>query len=214
MAAEWEWSPDVTEAGAMGPEGAGKPAVLVDRDGTVIRERDYLADPGGVELLPGAAEGLRAFRSHGYAVVILTNQSGIARGLYDQASYRAVAKEVERRLAEAGVPVLGSYHCPHHPDFTGPCDCRKPASGLAERAAEEHGLDLSRSVFIGDRLRDVEMARRFGGVSVLVRTGYGAAEAASAPADVLVADDLEEAAGRLLDEGRDGVDTPPPPALP
>lgn len=173
---------------------ARTPAVFVDRDGTLIREREYLADPAGVELLPGAAASLRAFHSAGYGIVIVTNQSGIARGYYDERAYREVESEVEWRLESAGVVVLGSYHCPHHPEITGPCDCRKPAAGLFRRAADEHGLDLSRSVYIGDRVRDVAPAAELGGLGILVRTGYGAEEAARAPADVVVVDDLAGAA--------------------
>ena len=176
-------------------------AVFVDRDGTVIREAEYLSDPRDVVLLPGAAAGLRAFREAGFPVVIVTNQSGIARGYYTEADYHAVQAEVERRLAEAGVDVVGAYHCPHHPDFTGPCRCRKPAPGLFEDAAAEHHLDLSRSIFIGDRLRDIEPARALGGTPILVRTGYGGEEAGAAPADVRVVADLEAAARSVLEPG-------------
>ncbi|MFW5947827.1 MAG: D-glycero-alpha-D-manno-heptose-1,7-bisphosphate 7-phosphatase [Gemmatimonadota bacterium] len=181
-------------------------AVFVDRDGTIIREREYLSDPAGVALLPGAADGLRAFQEAGYAVVVVTNQSGIARGYYGEAEYRAVARELERRLAAEGVRVVADYHCPHHPDFTGPCDCRKPGLALFRRAAEEHDLSLAGSVYIGDRLRDVEPALALGGVPVLVRTGYGAGEAGAAPAGVRVADDVAAAARAVLGPG--GVDTP------
>lgn len=181
-------------------------AVFVDRDGTIIREREYLADPRGAELLPGAAEGLAALHAAGFAVVIVTNQSGIARGYFAEESYEAVQLEVVGRLARLGVPVLDSYYCPHHPDFTGPCDCRKPATGLFERAARDHELDLAESVFIGDRLRDVEPARHFGALAVLVRTGYGGEEAPNAPAWVHVADDLAGAAGTVLAASR-RVDT-------
>ena len=159
-------------------------AVFVDRDGTIIREEEYLSDPGRVALLPGAVEGLRSFRGAGYEIVIVTNQSGIARGYYDEADYRAVEAEVERQLAEAGAPVVGAYHCPHHPDFTGPCPCRKPAPGLFEAAARDHDLDLARSVYVGDRVRDVEPGIAFGGTAILVRTGYGAEEAPDAPPSV------------------------------
>lgn len=174
---------------------AARPAVFVDRDGTVIREREYLSDPAGVELIPGAVEALKAFQDAGYAVVIVTNQSGIARGLYDEEAYRAVEAEVESRLEGQGVRVLASYHCPHHPEFTGPCDCRKPAVGLFRRAEREHGLDLSRSVYIGDRLRDIEAAIELGGSGLLVRTGHGAEEASSAPPETVVVDSLAGAPG-------------------
>lgn len=174
-------------------------AVFVDRDGTLIREKEYLSDPGGVELLDGAVDGLLRFQAAGFMVVIVTNQSGIARGYYDEAAYQRVARELTLRLEAEGVRVAASYHCPHHPDFSGPCDCRKPASGLFERAAEELRLDLAASVYIGDRLRDVEPGLRLGGQAVLVRTGYGAAEASDAPPRVRVVDDLESAADVVVE---------------
>ena len=192
-----------------GPGTRRRPAVFVDRDGTVIHEREYLADPDGVELVPGAAEGLRALQDAGYAVVIVSNQSGIARGYYDEAQYRGVQQRMEQELAAAGVSVLDGYHCPHHPDFTGPCECRKPAPGLFLRAIREHGLDPAASVWVGDRIRDVEAARSLGGMAVLVRTGYGRQEASRAPDWVAVVDDLKEAATRVLGRA-EGVDSQRP----
>lgn len=179
-------------------------AVFIDRDGTLIRERDYLSDPAGVELIPGAVEALRGFQDAGYGVVILTNQSGIARGLFGAADYQAVAAAIESLLEAQEVVVLGSYHCPHHPDFTGPCDCRKPATGLFRQAARDHGLDLSLSVYIGDRVRDVAPALELGGQGILVRTGYGSDEAGSAPPGITVVDDLRAAleAADLTTPGR------------
>ncbi len=179
-----------------------EPAVFTDRDGTIIRERDYLSDPADVELLPGAAEALRAFQDAGYAIVIVTNQSGIARGYYDEVDYRAVAAEVERRLRAQGVDVRGAYHCPHHPDITGPCRCRKPEPGMFEDAAAEHDLALADSIYIGDRVRDIAPGLRLGGTAVLVRTGYGQEEAAGAPEGALVVDDLAGAARRILGSER------------
>lgn len=182
----------------MGEPGRPRRAVFVDRDGTIIREHGYLADPARVELLPGAVEGLTALQSAGCALVIVTNQSGIARGYFGEEAYRQVEQEVVTRLAEQGVTVLASYFCPHHPDFTGPCDCRKPATGLIERAAREHRLSLAGSALVGDRLRDIEAARMLGGIGVLVRTGYGKREALRAGPDVVVVDDLTAAARAIL----------------
>lgn len=178
---------------------AGRPAVFVDRDGTLIREAGYLSEPEQVALLDGAVEALLRFQAAGYAIIIVTNQSGIARGYYDQEAYRRVERAVTARLEAEGVHVEGTYHCPHHPDFTGPCDCRKPATGLFERAAADLHLDLAASVYIGDRMRDVEPARQLGGRGILVRTGYGAEEALHVPPDVLVTGDLRAAAAAVLD---------------
>ena len=174
-----------------------RPAAFVDRDGTVIREREYLDDPAGVELLPGAAQGLRDLAAAGYVPVLISNQSGIARGYYDEAAYRAVQARLLEILSAAGVSIAASYHCPHHPDFTGPCRCRKPGTGLFRDAIGALGLDASRSLFIGDRLRDVLPARELGGRGFLVRTGYGAEEAGRAPGDIVVCDDLPAVAAAV-----------------
>ena len=193
-----------------------RPAAFVDRDGTVVIERYYLSDPDAVRLVPGAAAALAALATAGYALIIVTNQSGIARGLYTAADFEAVQRRVEELLAAEGVQLDGVYHCPHHPAFTGPCDCRKPATGMFRRAAAELGLDLERSVYIGDRLKDVLPAFELGGRAILVRTGYGVEQARSADPRIAVVDDLAEAATRVLRARGDGtqpsspdrVDTP------
>lgn len=178
---------------------SGRPAIFIDRDGTIIEEKVYLSDPDGVELVPGAIDAMRALRDAGYALVVVTNQSGIARGLYTVEDYQAVAARLDARLAEAGVVVDRTEFCPHHPDITGSCDCRKPATGMFVRAAEALGLDVARSYFIGDKITDVRPGLELGGTGVLVRTGYGAELEAEAPADVWVVDDLPAAAARILD---------------
>lgn len=171
-------------------------ALFLDRDGTLIQERDYLADPDAVEFVPGAVDALRAFAAAGYAVVIVTNQSGIARGLYSADQFRAVQDRVEQLLERAGVRIDAVFHCPHHPDFTGPCECRKPALGMYRAAAEQLGVDLAGSLYVGDRVKDVLPALRLGGRGCLVQTGYGADEAASLPAGVDTAADLAALARR------------------
>ena len=175
----------------MGPRGAA----LLDRDGTLIVERDYLSDPEGVELLPGAAAGLRRMREMGLALVVVTNQSGVGRGYFTEASLRAVHERMESLLAREGVRLDGIYHCPHAPDDG--CDCRKPATGLAERAARELGFALARSAVIGDKGSDVALARALGVPAVLVTTGYGARELAAGAEPDAVAADLLEAATAL-----------------
>ncbi|MBI4410130.1 MAG: HAD family hydrolase [Gemmatimonadetes bacterium] len=191
----------------------GRPAAFLDRDGTIIVEKTYLADPAGVELIPGAAPALRALADGGYALVLVTNQSGIARGLFGPRDYEATQRRLDELLAAAGVRLDGAYHCPHHPDFTGPCACRKPGTALHLRAARELGLDLAGSVFIGDRLDDVAPAERLGGCGILVRTGYGDTEA-RVPPGVAVAADLSEAAdlvlaGKVAEKSRSGRLAPP-----
>src|SRR5688572_31452494 len=161
-----------------------RPAILLDRDGTILVEKDYLADPADAELIAGVAPGLRDLQDAGFALVVVSNQSGIARGMYGEAEYTAVDLEMKRLLAMHDVFIEASYHCPHHPDFTGDCDCRKPKAGMFERAIRELGLDARRSWLIGDRLRDLAAAPALGARAILVRTGYGEAEAANAPLEV------------------------------
>ena len=173
-------------------------AVFVDRDGTLIVERDYLADPTGVRLVPGAVGALASLRAAGFVLVVVTNQSGIARGLYRLEDYHAVAERLDAVLAEAGVSVDGTYFCPHHPDYTGPCRCRKPGVGMYVKAAGDLGLDLPASWYVGDKITDVLPALGLGGRGVLVRSGYGRELEGAAPGSVAVADDLTAAAGLIL----------------
>lgn len=179
-------------------DGAGRPAVFLDRDGTLLRERAYVDDPADVALVPGAPDALKALRRAGYALVVVTNQSGIARGLYTEADYREVARRVEAELAAAGVRIDATRYCPHHPDFSGPCDCRKPATGMHRSAARELDLAPARSWFVGDKVKDVLPARELGGSGILVRTGFGGREVESLPEGFAVADDLPEAARIIL----------------
>jgi D-glycero-D-manno-heptose 1,7-bisphosphate phosphatase len=151
-------------------DGRGRRAALLDRDGTIIVDEHYLSDPAGVALLPGAAEAIRLLASAGVPSIVCTNQSGIARGLVTLEQSRAVRVRVAELLDEAGAPLLDSFVCPHHEQFTGPCACRKPGTLLFERAASLHGLDLSRSMFAGDKHRDVAPAARFGAPGYLVRS--------------------------------------------
>jgi histidinol-phosphate phosphatase family protein len=181
-------------------------AVFVDRDGTIVEERDYLADPAKVQLLPGVPEAIRCLQEAGFAVVLVTNQSGIARGLYAEDDYRAVQARVARLLRDRGIVLEATYYCPHHPDFTGPCDCRKPGPGMYRAAARELGLDLGRSWYVGDKVTDVLPALSFGGSGVLVRTGYGREEEGKVPPGVRAAEDLAEAVKLILA----GTVAPPP----
>jgi D-glycero-D-manno-heptose 1,7-bisphosphate phosphatase len=172
----------------------------MDRDGTIIREEKYLADPDGVMLIPGTVEALRSLREAGFALVVVTNQSGISRGLYTLDDYHAVAARLDQLLEAEGVKPDATRFCPHHPDATGPCDCRKPGTGMHRDAAGTLGLDPARSFYIGDRIRDVQPARELGGRGILVRTGYGRREEADAEDDFTVVDDIGQAARWILDK--------------
>lgn len=149
-----------------------KPYVLLDRDGTLIVDRHYLADPDGVQLFPGVVAGLQRLRELDCGLVVVTNQSGIGRGLFDAATLARIHERMEALLVADGVTLDGIYYCPHV-DEDG-CRCRKPQPGLAEQAAREHGFDLTRSFVVGDREPDVGLARAVGATSILVRTGGGA----------------------------------------
>jgi len=175
-----------------------RPAVFLDRDGTLIVERDYLADPDGVAFMPGALEALARLRDAGWPYVIVTNQSGIARGRISPAAYHAVATRLQGLLERAGVPPLATHYCPHHPDVTGPCGCRKPGTAMHRDAASRHELDLTRSFYVGDKAADVLPALELGGTGILVRTGYGREQEAALGPETLVADDLAEAVGLIL----------------
>lgn len=179
----------------------GRPAAFLDRDGTLMVDRGYVSDPADVALLPGVAAALRRLAEAGFALVVVTNQSGIARGYYGEADFEAVESRLESLLAEAGVHLDGVYHCPHHPDIDGPCACRKPGLGLFQQAARELGLDPARSVFIGDKATDLEPALALGGQAWLVLTGQGAAQLARVGRGARVAEDLPAAVDALL--GRD-----------
>ena len=151
-------------------DGRGRRAALLDRDGTVIVDEHYLADPDRVALLPGAADAIGLLARAGVPAVVCSNQSGIARGLVTLEQHRRVRVRVGELLEAAGVTLLDTFVCPHHEQFTGPCACRKPGTLLFERAAALHGLDLSRSMFAGDKHRDVAPAMHFGAPAYLVRS--------------------------------------------
>ena len=183
----------------MAEPGGGRPAVFLDRDGTVIRDEHYLADPSRVALLEGAAAAIARLRAGGYAVIVVTNQSGLARGLITPSQYVAVSARVDALLATAGTRLDATYMCPHHPDVDGTCDCRKPAPGLFTRAASDHRLDLRRSVLLGDQWRDIAAAPDLGARGLLVvgpETPPADIERARSEADV--APSLEAAADRIL----------------
>ncbi len=173
-------------------------AAFLDRDGTVIEERGYLADPARVRLIEGAPRAIARLAEAGLAVVMVTNQSGIGRSLYTDEDYRAVQGRLERMLRERGAELHGVYHCPHDPDAGEPCVCRKPGPGMYRAAARDLDLTLAGSYYVGDKRSDVAPAIALGGTGILVRTGYGVASEAGLPEGVLVAADLLAAAGIVL----------------
>lgn len=146
--------------------------VIVDRDGTIIVKHPYLSDHRLVELLPGAAEGLRAMRTLGLGLVVVTNQSGIGRGYFSVGELTLVHNRMQQLLSKSDVSIDGIFYCPHRPEEE--CGCRKPATRLVDRAAAALGFDASEGFVVGDNICDMELGHRLKAKTFLVRTGYGA----------------------------------------
>jgi D-glycero-D-manno-heptose 1,7-bisphosphate phosphatase len=145
---------------------------FLDRDGTIIDDVAYIARPEQVRLVPGAAEAIARLNALGVPVIIITNQSGIARGLLTVDDYRAVHERMIDALAERGAHIDATFYCPHHPEFSGPCACRKPGTELFEQALREMSLSPSRAIFAGDRWRDVAPADVLGGRKFLIGSSH------------------------------------------
>jgi D-glycero-D-manno-heptose 1,7-bisphosphate phosphatase len=174
-------------------------AAFLDRDGTVLVDPAYLHQPERVRFLPGSAEAIHRLNSAGFVVVTVTNQSGIARGMYNEDAYRAVQRRLVELLATNGARLDASYYCPHYPAISGSCDCRKPGLKLFLEAQQALGIDFARSFWIGDRLSDVEPARLLGGRAFLVETGRGREHVAQARVlGVPVVADLAAAAEQIV----------------
>lgn len=161
----------------------GRRAVFLDRDGTLLEEANYIAEIERLVFFPFSADAVRLLNRAGFAVVVITNQAGIARGIVEEPFVAEAHAAISARLAEAGARVDAYYYCPHHPQgivepYRRACDCRKPQPGMLRRAAQDLGLDLPASFVVGDKLTDVEAGRAAGARGVLVRTGYGRKEEA------------------------------------
>jgi histidinol-phosphate phosphatase family protein len=176
-------------------------AALLDRDGTIIVDAHYIADPDRVALLPGAAEAIRLLANAGVPSIVCSNQSGIARGLVTLEQYHAVRLRVAALLQNEGAELLDTFICPHHPDFTGPCTCRKPGVLLFEQAAALHGLDLQHSLFVGDKYRDVAPAALYRASGFLIRSTDTPADDVTCATDAgaPVVESLLEAARQYLE---------------
>jgi D-glycero-D-manno-heptose 1,7-bisphosphate phosphatase len=174
------------------------PAVFIDRDGTLIVERNYLSDPDLVELEPHAIAGMKRLVELKIPLIVVTNQSGIGRGYFTIADAEAVNGRVAELLRQEGIEFDRWYICPHGPDST--CDCRKPATGMALAAKHDFDIDLARSVVIGDNKSDVELGVRMGGRGLLVLTGHGRKHQAWAlESGYSVCPDLSEASKLVAD---------------
>jgi D-glycero-D-manno-heptose 1,7-bisphosphate phosphatase len=179
-------------------------AVFLDRDGTLIEEVGYLDRLDRLRFYPFSIDAVRLLNRAGFAVVVVTNQSGVARGLFDDAFVRDTHRLIAETLAAGGTRVEGFYYCPHHPEATVPsyrqaCECRKPKPGLLRLATAELDLDSSRSFAIGDSWKDLEAGAAVGATGVLVRTGYGRRdEVTASTANAVVTDNLIEAVSWIL----------------
>jgi D-glycero-D-manno-heptose 1,7-bisphosphate phosphatase len=171
-------------------------AVFFDRDGTLMHEAHYPKHPDQVRVYPGVTEALRRLRDAGFAIFVISNQSGIGRGFMTLEQCQAVQAEFLRQIGPGLIDA--TYFCPHAP--TDPCDCRKPNPAMVLRAAREHAIDLPGSYFVGDREADIECGRRAGTRSILVRTGYGIEQTCAADytcPDAIAAADLILTFGNL-----------------
>jgi D-glycero-D-manno-heptose 1,7-bisphosphate phosphatase len=174
-------------------------AVFLDRDGTIVEDPGFLHEAKKVALLPGAGEAIRRLNEADYRVIVVTNQSGIARRRYTVRDYEAVQVRLGTLLALRGARLDGAYFCPHHPLISGPCDCRKPGLKLFREAQAAFDIDFTQSWWVGDRLSDVQPARLLGGEGILVATGEGNLHQGQARAlGVTVVADLAGAADKIL----------------
>ena len=188
------------------PRGPLRAAVFLDRDGTIIEDVGYLSAIDDIALFPWSADAIRALNRAGFPVVVVTNQSGVARQYFSDAFVGEAHRALDEKLAAGGARIDAYYYCPHHPEgslaeYRRQCDCRKPARGLVDRAAGELGLDAARSFVVGDTWRDVGLARVVGARAILGRTGAGAREELRPPAGLAadaVVDNLAAAASWIL----------------
>ena len=184
---------------------APRPAVFLDRNGTIAEEVGYLNHPSRFRIFPFAAAAIRRLNEAGFPVVVVTNQSGVGRGYFPESLVHSVNELMKKDLAATGARIDAVYYCLH--TSADRCDCRKPKTGLLERAAREHALDLQRSFVVGDRYGDIELARNVWARGILVRTGYGEGELAWHSAKWptqpdFVAEDLSKAADWILRQPR------------
>jgi D-glycero-D-manno-heptose 1,7-bisphosphate phosphatase len=178
-----------------------KRAVFIDRDGTINEEKEYLYRTDDFVFIPGAVQAIRMLNEAGFLVVVVTNQSGVARGYYSEEDVHQLHRYVSAQLEQCGARVDAWYYCPHHPAGRGsyalPCRCRKPLPGMLLEAAGRFAIDLESSIMIGDKLIDIQAGAVAGCRSILVRTGYGYEEELSCQSSVEVYDDLLAAAESL-----------------
>jgi len=173
-------------------------AVFVDRDGTINVDVDFLSSPAQLQLIPRSADAIRELNELGVPVVVITNQSGIARGLFTEEDLQRVHDALDAELLRYNAKVLAYYYCPHHPNsgigkYAVECECRKPKPGMLIEAKKKFGFHLSRSYVVGDKCIDVQLGKSVGAISIQVATGYGTAEKAMCSNQDYYANDLYDA---------------------
>lgn len=177
---------------------ANIPAIFIDRDGTINAGTTRVICPEQLIVLPEAISAIKQLNEAGFLVIVITNQSGIARGLVTAETLAMINQKLTDVLSQGGAKIDALYFCPHHPDYDLDCDCRKPKTGLIEQACRDFNIDLKNSWLIGDTTGDMETARRAGLQSILVKTGYGG-EDQSYPGSInYIAKDIAEAAAYIL----------------
>ncbi|OGV51253.1 MAG: hypothetical protein A2017_16700 [Lentisphaerae bacterium GWF2_44_16] len=177
-----------------------KKACFLDRDGVLIEEVNYIKSPEQVKIIPAVFSALKKLREKGYLCIVISNQSGVARGYFKEENISKIQDRIDELLKEKELKIDGYYNCPHHPDGIVPeyrknCDCRKPRPGMIIRAAKEHSIDLSKSFMIGDKISDIKAAENAGcHVGIMVRTGHGEDQISSQDTkDITVVADIREA---------------------
>ncbi|HEY2710126.1 MAG TPA: HAD family hydrolase [Caulobacteraceae bacterium] len=192
--------------------GLSRSAVFLDRDGTLNVARGYVTRPEQLVLMPAVGRALRSLQEARYLLIVVTNQSAVARGLASMASIDEIHIRLQRLLSSDGVAIDQIYVCPHHPApsavradaaFAMDCDCRKPKTGLIDQACRDFEIDRSTSWMVGDHTRDIETARRAGIQSILVRTGHGGSDREFDTKPEFLADDLAAAAEYIISRGGD-----------
>lgn len=178
-------------------------AVFLDRDGTIVEERDYLARREELRFIPGSKEAIKRLRDAGFKIVVVTNQSGIARGYFTEQTIHDIHETIQQRLRPLGTRIDGFYYCPHHPSkglarYRMKCNCRKPGPGMFLQAVRELGLDLNKSFLVGDSVEDIRAAQNLRIKPILVLTGYGRESRHYVPREVITVRRLADAAELIL----------------
>ena len=196
-----------------------KGAVFIDRDGTISEEVGYLSELDQLRLISKSAEAIKLINESGLMAIVITNQSGVARGYFTEEMVNRVHEKMKKLLEKRDVHLDGIYYCPHHPEgvieaYRKTCNCRKPAAGLLEKASKDHGINLAASYIVGDKLIDIELASKVGAKGILVLTGYGKDELkkikdVTEMKPAYVADNLFDAAEWIInDSGIKGDENP------